>query len=109
MAGRGSGSKWQAVRFGELHIDDQHHILIEVLRLVVDSGLHSLRDIADDRGITPGELWRDICADAGLDACDPWPGFPDPPRILPDPRGDMLLTDEQPELAIAANGRGAAN
>jgi hypothetical protein len=43
---------------------DRHrrYILIKVLRLVVDSGLHSLKDIADDRGITADELWRDICA-----------------------------------------------
>jgi hypothetical protein len=104
MGGRRSASKWQTVSFGELHIDDQNQILIEILRLLLISDLHSLKEIADYRGITSHELWRDICVGAGLGACDPWPGFPDLMGIPSDPRARQA--DPGSNLDNWANSRG---
>jgi hypothetical protein len=87
-------------KFEDLHIEEQNCLLIAMLGLIVVSGARSIRDVADDKGITVEELWHDVCADAGLDACHPWAGFPDRPQNLPEARGNSPLTSAQ--LAIAA-------
>ena len=52
-------------KFEDLHIDDQNRLLIDVLRLLADSGCRTIEEVAADRGVNVDELWRDVCADTG--------------------------------------------
>src|SRR5258708_16434584 len=50
------------------------------------------------QGITEQEFWRQICADAGFDECEPWQGFPAPPVDLPPaPGGERKLPEAAAE------------
>ena len=49
-------------KFEDLPIDDQNHIL---------------KEMAEKQGAVLDELRREVCAEAGLDPCHPWPSFPD--------------------------------
>ena len=39
---------------------------------------------AEAIGCTTTEFWRDALADAGLDDCHPWAGYPERSAILPE-------------------------
>lgn len=79
-------------RFEQLHIDDQNRILLAALEMVTGVEGKSITEIAQARGVTNRNVWREICADAGFDECHPWPGFPERPTNLPPaPGGDREL------------------
>jgi hypothetical protein len=63
-------------RFEDLDIDDQNLLLIWLLHTVVATSSKTIGEVAQKRGNAADELWRDICAQAGLDACHPWQGYP---------------------------------
>jgi hypothetical protein len=89
--------------FEDLHIDDQKRLLISVLQLLADNGARTLGNAAADQGISVDELWREVCAEAGLDGCHPWAGYPGRPHSLPPARGgDRPLSDEQLTIASYA-------
>ena len=73
-------------------------MLIELIDAVADAG--SVEEAAKKRDKTPLQWWRDHCADAGLDECEPWLGFPGPhqQKDLPAPGDDSPLSDEKAHL-----------
>lgn len=66
--------------FEQLHAEDQIDIVLEMLRLFFDNRAKPIKQIAAARDQTPIELWRKVCADVGLDECEPWEGWPAPPK-----------------------------
>jgi hypothetical protein len=76
-------------------LDARHQILLMV-RLVkkfADSGYldrchGSVAEWARAAGLDPFDIWRDVCADVGLDECVPWPGYPKGPKDLPESGSD---------------------
>jgi hypothetical protein len=86
-------------RFEELHINDQNTLLVALLETITRGKGKSISEVAIAQGITEQEFWRQICADAGFDECEPWQGFPAPPVDLPPaPGGERKL----PEAAAEA-------
>ncbi len=67
-------------KFERLHSDDQVDILLEMMRLFFDYGAKPFAAIAAARNQTPLEFWRQVCADVGVDTCEPWEGYPAPPK-----------------------------
>jgi hypothetical protein len=83
-------------QFEDLHIDDQNRLLICVLEKLAATSSRTIEDVAREQGETVNELWCDICAETGLDVCQPWRGYPDRPTDLPPARGGHRpLSDEQ--------------
>jgi hypothetical protein len=73
-------------KYEDLHIDDQVRLAANVLHLLADAlsedNVRTIEAIAEARGVTVDEVWRDVCAETGLDACHPWNGYPaTPPRL----------------------------
>src|ERR1700760_3585745 len=85
-------------RFAELHSQDQITLLIAGLEVLIESGHRKFQDVATDRDCTPRQLWSDICADAGFDDCEPWPGFPERPTNLPPAPGSQRRLAHSPDL-----------
>jgi hypothetical protein len=67
-------------KFEQLHITDQMVILARVIGMLADGGHKSIEEIAKAREQTILDIWRDICAEAGIDECVPWRGFSGPPK-----------------------------
>ncbi len=66
-------------RFADLHVNDQNLLVANALEALAYSGYTRITVAAAAQKLTAGEWWRSICADAGVDECEPWPGFPQPP------------------------------
>jgi hypothetical protein len=63
-------------RFEDLPIDDQNLILIYMVHVIFATSSKTIGEVAQRRGSTTDELWRDICAQAALEECHPWQGYP---------------------------------
>jgi hypothetical protein len=69
-----AGSR-RIIKFEQLHAEDQADIILEMLRLMFDGRHRSVDELASAQDKTPPELWRDVCAELGLE-CQPWDGYP---------------------------------
>jgi hypothetical protein len=73
-------------KYEDLHINDQLRLSASVIQLLggqlsADDKVRTIETVAETLGVTVDEVWRDICADSGLDARHPWKGYPaTPPR-----------------------------
>ena len=68
-------------RFFDLPHHDQALLLVRMVQLIAKGDAYtSIEEVAARRSTSPQLLWLKICADEGLDACEPWPGFPALPR-----------------------------
>jgi len=65
------------LKFEELHAEDVAALLFKMVEIIATDGCRGIHDFARARGQTPLELWPEFCAEAGLDECEPWPGYPD--------------------------------
>jgi hypothetical protein len=82
-------------QFEQLHIEEQNQLLLSLLGLIADSGISSIARLAEKEGCSVRDVWREVCADADLDECEPWQGFPGFPKHLPPaPGGDRPLSGE---------------
>jgi hypothetical protein len=72
-------------RFERLHLVEQNQLLIQLLEALGESKCSSIQELSQHRDCSVREAWRDICADTGLDQCEPWDGFPNLPKKLPKP------------------------
>jgi hypothetical protein len=65
------------LKFEEIHIQDQIILMEKLMEMIVNEGCSRIAEFAEARGQTPFEVWPDVCAEAGLDECEPWTGYPD--------------------------------
>jgi len=80
-------------RFEQLDARDQILLMTRLIKKFADSGYldrchGSVAEWARAAGLDAFDIWRDVCADAGLDECVPWPGYPKGPKDFPAARGD---------------------
>jgi hypothetical protein len=80
--------------FGQLDARDQVLLITRLIAKFVDSGYldschGSVAEWARAAGIDAFDIWRNVCADVGLDECEPWPGYPKGPKDLPNARDDL--------------------
>ena len=80
-------------RFDHLDARDQILLMTRLITKFADSGYldrchGSVAEWARAAGLDAFDIWRDVCADVGLDECVPWPGYPKGPKDLPAARGD---------------------
>jgi hypothetical protein len=64
-------------KFEQLHAKDATALLCKMVEIITCDGSRGIREYTQATGQTPHELWRDICAEAGLDECEPWDGYPE--------------------------------
>jgi hypothetical protein len=83
-------------RFEQLHADDQLQLMIATLEIITAGSCNTVEELTEARGVTILDIWREICAEAGLDECTPWESFPAPQTSLPTAPGDNR---ELPEAA----------
>jgi hypothetical protein len=69
------------LKLEQIHIQDQIILMLKLMEMIVNEGCSGIAELAKARGQTPFELWPDVCAEAGLDECEPWTGYPD--KTLP--------------------------
>jgi hypothetical protein len=79
--------------FGQLDVRDQVLLITRLITKFADSGYldrchGSVAEWARTAGIDAFDIWRDVCADVGLDECVPWTGYPKGPKDFPEVRGD---------------------
>lgn len=79
--------------FEQLDARDQILLMVRLVKKFADSGYldrchGSVAEWARATGLDPFDIWRDVCADVGLDECVPWPGYPKGPKDLPGSGGD---------------------
>jgi hypothetical protein len=67
-------------RFEQIDFDDQLRIALEVLGSMYEAKQLTIERLAYVTDRTVGDVWRDACAEVGLDVCEPWNGFPKGPR-----------------------------
>jgi hypothetical protein len=87
-------------RFEELEARHQIFLMVRLVKKFADSGYldrchGSVAEWARTAGLDPFDIWRDVCADAGLDECVPWHGYPKGPKDLPESRGDHCQLPER--------------
>ena len=80
-------------RFDQLDARDQILLMTRLITKFADSGnldrCHgSVAEWARAAGLDAFGIWRDVCADVGLEECVPWPGYPKGPKDFPAARGD---------------------
>jgi hypothetical protein len=64
-------------KFEQLNAEDATALLCKMVQIITGNGSRGIREFTQATGQTPLELWRDIYAEAGLDECEPWGGYPD--------------------------------
>ena len=90
--------------FGQLDARDQVLLITRLITKFADSGYldkchGSVAEWARAAGMDAFEIWRDVCADVGLEECVPWPGYPKGPKDFPNTRDDLqLLPDKVAKL-----------
>ncbi|MFZ3224945.1 MAG: hypothetical protein WB772_01065 [Xanthobacteraceae bacterium] len=67
-------------KFEQLHAEDGLDLALEALRVMCEAKCPTLKRLIAKRGCTAAELWREICAERGYDECEPWQGWPEPPK-----------------------------
>lgn len=80
-------------RFDQLDARDQISLMTRLISKFADSGYldrchGSVAEWALAAGLDAFDIWRDVCAEVGLDECVPWPGYPKGPKDSPAARGD---------------------
>ena len=80
--------------FGQLDARDQILLITRLITKFADSGYldkchGSVAEWARVAGIDAFDIWRNVCADVGLDECEPWPGYPKGPKDFPNARVDL--------------------
>jgi hypothetical protein len=65
------------LKFNELHAEDVTSLMFKMVEIIAGEGCRGIHHLAETRGKTPLELWPEFCAEAGLDECEPWDGYPD--------------------------------
>ena len=89
--------------FEQLHLDEQTQLLGQLMETLGDNDCYSVDELARRRDCSLREVWRDICADTGLDECEPWNGFPKMPNLPEPPKHqDRELTAEERRRAQKA-------
>jgi hypothetical protein len=79
-------------RFAELEARHQILLMVRLVKKFADSGYldrchGSVAEWARTAGLDPFDIWRDVCAEVGLDECVPWRGYPNGPKDTPESRG----------------------
>jgi hypothetical protein len=67
-------------KFEQLRAEDQIDLALEALRVMCDAKCPTLKELIAKRDCTPRDLWREICVERGYDKCEPWDGWPNPPK-----------------------------
>ena len=80
-------------RFGQLDASDQILLMTRLITKFADSGhldrCHgSVAEWFRAAGLDAFAIWREVCADVGLDECLPWTGYPKGPKDVPVARDD---------------------
>ena len=80
--------------FGQLDARDQVLLITRLITKFTDSGYldkshGSVAEWARAAGLDAFDIWRNVCADVGLDECEPWPGYPKGPKDFPNARVDL--------------------
>jgi hypothetical protein len=75
-------------KFDQLDARDQILLMTRLIAKFADSGYldrchRSVAEWARAAELDPFDIWRDVCADVGLDECVPWPGYPKGPKDFP--------------------------
>jgi hypothetical protein len=65
--------------FDDLHPNDQIVLVANALEALAYSGYSKIVVAAAAQHLSTAEWWRKICADAGVDECEPWAGYPESP------------------------------
>jgi len=81
-------------RFEQLHFDEQNLLVIHLMKAFCENDCGSVEQLAHRHDCSVREVWRDICADTGLDECEPWEGYPDPPWGWPPAEGQARYRNE---------------
>jgi hypothetical protein len=90
--------------FGQLDARDQVLLITRLITKFADSGYldkchGSVAEWARAAGLDAFDIWRNVCADVGLDECEPWPGYPKGPKDFPSARVDLQpLSDKIAKL-----------
>jgi len=66
-------------KFEEMDAVDQFLLLMTMSKLISETGGGGIEDFAQAVGRTPLDAWPIFCAEAGLDQCGPWIGYPEKP------------------------------
>jgi len=79
-------------KFKQLDARDQILLMTRLITKFADSGYldrchGSVAEWARTAGLDAFDIWRDVCAEAGLAECMPWPGYPIGPKDFPEARG----------------------
>lgn len=80
-------------KFKQLDARDQISLSTRLIIKFLDSGYLDRRHGSVAKwvraaGLNAFDIWRDVCADVGLDECVPWPGYPKGPKDFPEARGN---------------------
>ena len=65
--------------FETLHAEEQLELACTAIGWFGTHKCPTIERLADEREESVLEFWRDICAEAGLDECEPWKSYPAPP------------------------------
>jgi hypothetical protein len=70
-------------QFSELPYYEQTVLVLRMVQLVAERDtFRSIEDVAAAHETSPRLLWLKICASEGLQACEPWEGFPNYPKTF---------------------------
>jgi hypothetical protein len=80
--------------FGQLDARDQVLLITRLITKFADSGYldichGSVAEWARAAGLDAFDIWRNVCADVGLEECEPWLGYPKGPKDFPNARVDL--------------------
>jgi hypothetical protein len=67
-------------KFEQLHLEDQLRIALFMLQTIFGAKQGMIEQYAAATGQTVHEVWQMVCAEVGLDECEPWIGYPAGPR-----------------------------
>jgi len=82
-------------QFADLPTNDQIVLMLAVFEELIAKGHKSIDEAVAAQDMTANDWWRRICADEGLDECEPWSAFPAlPPLQMPAGVHDRLASNE---------------
>jgi len=64
------------LKFEEMDAVDQFVLLVTTAKLISEMGCTGLDDFAQGMGRTKLEVWPIFCAEAEIEECEPWMGYP---------------------------------
>jgi hypothetical protein len=65
------------LKFEEMDAVDQFVLVQTMSKLISETGCTGIEDFARALDRTKLEVWPIFCAEAGLDECEPWMGYPE--------------------------------